>query len=150
MRTFASPEELKAAVGEELGESDWHEVTQAQIDTFADATGDHQWIHVDPGRAAAGPFGKTIAHGFLSLSLTPMLAHQVYTVDGVTMAINYGANRVRFPEPLPSGSRIRAKVRLDSADDVAGGVQVVTTVAITAEGRAKPCCVAELVSRFLG
>jgi acyl dehydratase len=149
MRSFASPDELKTAVGEQLGFSDWHTVSQEQIDTFADATGDHQWIHVDPERAAAGPFGKTIAHGFLSLSLTPLLAHQVYTVRGVAMAINYGANRVRFPEPLLSGSRVRAAVRLDSADDVAGGVQVVTTVEIAAEGRTKPCCVAELVSRFL-
>ena len=149
MRSFASPDELKGAVGEQLGFSDWHTVTQEQIDLFADATGDHQWIHVDPQRAAAGPFGTTIAHGFLSLSLTPLLAHQAYTVQGVSMAINYGANRVRFPEPLFSGSKVRAGVRLDSADDVAGGVQVVTTVEITGEGRAKPCCVAELVSRFL-
>ena len=149
MRTFASTDELKAAVGEHLGHSDWHTVTQEQINAFAEATGDHQWIHVDVARAAEGPFGQTIAHGFLSLSLTPLLAHQVYTVEGIRMGINYGTNKVRFPEPLLSGSRVRAGVRLDRVDDVTGGVQVVTTVDITVEGHAKPCCAAELVTRFL-
>ncbi|HSP65177.1 MAG TPA: MaoC family dehydratase, partial [Candidatus Deferrimicrobium sp.] len=104
MRVFDSLDDLRAAAGMEIGVSDWRAVTQEQIDAFADATDDHQWIHVDPERAAAGPFGTTIAHGFLSLSLTPALLHEIYEVRGVTMAINYGANRVRFPAPLPSGS----------------------------------------------
>ncbi len=150
MRVFESLDELREAAGAELGVSGWQEVTQQQIGTFADATGDHQWIHVDAARAAAGPFGSTIAHGFLTLALTPMLLHEIYEVRGVAMAINYGANRVRFPAPLPSGSRVRARARLESVEDVAGGVQVVTHVEVECEGSGKPCCVADLVSRFLG
>ena len=148
-RVFDGLDQLRGAAGEELGVSSWHVVDQAMIDAFADATGDHQWIHVDPQKAAAGPFGTTIAHGFLTLSLTPILLHEAYEVRGVSMAINYGANRVRFPEPVRSGSRVRARVRLDSVDDVPGGVQVVCHVEIGAEGRDKPCCVADLVTRFL-
>jgi acyl dehydratase len=124
-------------------------ITQQRIDAFADATGDHQWIHTDVERAASGPFGTTIAHGFLTLSLTPTLLHDIYEVRGVGMAINYGVNRVRFPAPLPSGSRVRARARLEAVEDVAGGVQVVTHVEIEREGSDKPCCVADLVSRFL-
>ncbi len=150
MRVFESLDDLRATAGMELGVSDWREVTQEQINAFADATGDHQWIHVDPERAAAGPFGTTIAHGFLSLSLTPALLHDIYEVRGVTMAINYGANRVRFPAPLPSGSKVRARARLETVEDVTGGIQVVTHVEIEVDGGAKPCCVADLVSRFLG
>ena len=150
MRVFDSLDEVRGAAGTELGVSEWHEVTQAQIDAFADATGDHQWIHVDPDRAAAGPFGTTIAHGFLTLALTPALLHEIYEVRGAAMAINYGANRVRFPAPLPSGARVRARARLESVDDVSGGIQVVTHVEIEREGGDKPCCVADLVSRFLG
>ena len=150
MRVFDSLDDLRAAAGMEIGVSDWRAVTQEQIDAFADATDDHQWIHVDPERAAAGPFGTTIAHGFLSLSLTPALLHEIYEVRGVTMAINYGANRVRFPAPLPSGSKVRARARLETVDDVSGGIQVVTHVEIEVEGGSKPCCVADLVSRFLG
>jgi acyl dehydratase len=149
MRVFDSLDELSAAAGTELGVTEWHPVTQEQIKAFADATGDHQWIHVDVERAAAGPFGATIAHGFLTLSLTPTLLHEIYEVRGVSMAINYGANRVRFPAPLPSGSRVRARARLETVDDVSGGIQVVTHVEIEVEGGAKPCCVADLVSRFL-
>ncbi len=149
MRVFKSLDEVRAAAGTELGVSDWHLVTQEQINAFADATGDHQWIHVDVERAAAGPFGTTIAHGFLTLSLTSTLVHEVYDVHGVGMAINYGANRVRFPAPLPSASRVRARVRLETVDDVAGGIQVVTHVEIEREGGDKPCCVADLLSRFL-
>ncbi|MDQ6847818.1 MAG: MaoC family dehydratase [Candidatus Dormibacteraeota bacterium] len=149
MRVFESLEDVRAAAGTELGVSDWHAVSQQQIDVFAEATGDQQWIHTDSERAAAGPFGTTIAHGFLTLSLMPTLLHQIYEVRGVGMAINYGANRVRFPAPLPSGSRVRARGRLESVDDVPGGIQIVTHVEIEREGGDKPCCVADLVSRFL-
>jgi acyl dehydratase len=149
MRAFTSLDELRSAVGEELGVSGWHVVTQQQIDAFADATGDHQWIHVDPSRAAEGPFATTIAHGFLTLALTPMLLREIYQVHGIRMAINYGANRVRFPAPLPSNASVRARARLESAEDVPGGVQVVTRVEINTDGGEKPCCVAELVTRFL-
>ena len=148
MRVLDSLDDLRAAAGTELGVSEWHEVTQEQINTFADATGDHQWIHVDAERAAAGPFGTTIAHGFLTLSLTPLFAQEVYQVRGVTMAINYGANRVRFPDPLRSGDSVRGSVRVESVEDVAGGVQVVTRVTVESRGRDKPCCVADLVTRF--
>jgi acyl dehydratase len=149
MRVFETLEDLGLAAGTELGASDWHTVTQQQIDAFADATGDHQWIHVDPTRAAAGPFGTTIAHGFMSLALTPMLTHEIYEVRGIRFAINYGANRVRFPAPLPSNAEVRARVRLETADDVPGGLQVVTHVEIEVKGGDKPCCVAELVTRFM-
>ncbi len=149
MRVFYSLGELRAAAGTELGVTGWRAVSQQQINAFADATGDHQWIHVDAERAAAGPFGSTIAHGFLTLSLTPTLLHEIYEVRGVSMAINYGANRVRFPAPLTSGARVRARARLESVDDVSGGIQVVTHVEIEVDGGAKPCCVADLVSRFL-
>ncbi len=149
MRVFASPSELRQAVGTDLGVSEWHTVTQEQISAFADATGDHQWIHVDAQRAAAGPFGTTVAHGFLTLSLAPMLLREVYTVRGVRLAINYGANRVRFPAPLRSGSTLRARARLESAETVPGGVQLVVHVEVEVEGSAKPCCVAELVTRLV-
>jgi acyl dehydratase len=149
MRVFESLDDVRAAAGLELGVSGWQVITQQRIDAFADATGDHQWIHTDVERAASGPFGTTIAHGFLTLSLTPTLLHDIYEVRGVRMAINYGVNRVRFPAPLPSGSRVRARARLEAVEDVAGGVQVVTHVEIEREGSDKPCCVADLVSRFL-
>jgi acyl dehydratase len=150
MRTFTSLSELAGAAGEHLGHSSWHVVTQDQVNQFADATGDHQWIHVDVERAKAGPFGTTIAHGYLMLSLLPMLASEVYRVEGVRMGINYGLNRVRFPNPVPTGSRVRAGVELVTVDSIDGGVQVVSRVTIEAEGAAKPCCVAETVVRFLG
>jgi acyl dehydratase len=149
MRVFETLEDLALAAGTELGVSEWHTVTQEQIDAFADATGDHQWIHVDPGRAAAGPFGTTVAHGFMSLALTPRLTHEIYEVRGVRFAINYGANRVRFPAPLRSNSEVRARVRLETADDVPGGLQAVVHVEIEVKGGEKPCCVAELVTRFM-
>lgn len=149
MRHFETLDELAGAVGEELGVSDWHVVDQAQITAFADATGDHQWIHLDAARAAEGPFGQTIAHGFLTLALTPTLVREVYTVGGVRMAINYGANRVRFPEPLRSGGSVRARVRLESADAVSGGLQVVSHTVLELAGSDKPCCVADLVTRFV-
>jgi acyl dehydratase len=151
MRVFDSLATLKAAAGEHLGYSPWRTVDQAQVDAFAEATGDRQWIHVDPARAAAGPFGTTIAHGFLVLSLLPVLVAEIYRVDGVRMAINYGLNRVRFPAPVPTGSLVRAGARLASVEDVAGGgVQMVSEVTVEREGGTKPCCVAETVSRLHG
>jgi acyl dehydratase len=148
MRVFASPADLHDAIGEHLGFSEWHAVDQTQVNQFADATGDHQWIHVDPERAKDGPFGTTIAHGFLVLSLVPMLASQVYSLDGVRMGINYGLNKVRFTAPVPTGSKVRASVRLLSVDDIADGVHVVNQVTVELEGSEKPCCVAETVSRY--
>ena len=149
MRVFEGIDEVRSAAGSEIGTSDWHEVTQQQISDFADATGDHQWIHLDAERAAQGPFGTTIAHGFLTLALMPMLLREIYEVRGVRMVINYGTNRVRFPAPLRSGAQVRATARLESADEVAGGIQVVTHAEIEVAGGGKPCCVADLVSRFL-
>lgn len=146
MQVFEGLPELEKAVGTHLGYSDWHTVTQQQIDTFADATGDHQWIHVDAERAAAGPFGATVAHGFLTLSLLPMLAGSVYTVQGLSMGINYGANKVRFPAPVPVGSRVRAGVELVSLTPANAGVQLVSRVTVEIDGSAKPACVAELVA----
>ena len=108
MRTFESVADLAAAAGETIGQSDWVTITQEDVNLFADATGDHQWIHVDPERAAKGPFGKTIAHGYMTLSLLPRLQHEIYTVNGIKLAINYGLNKVRFPSPVPVGSRVRA------------------------------------------
>ena len=148
MRVFESLAALRESVGEHLGYSDWHTVTQEQINAFADATGDHQWIHVDPEAAAQGPFGTTIAHGFLTLSLLPMLTMQVLRVDGVRMGVNYGLNKVRFPAPVPSGSVIRAGLRILSAEDIVGGTQVVNEVTIERDGGDKPCCVAQSVVRY--
>ncbi|GHJ38639.1 MaoC family dehydratase [Streptomyces sp. TS71-3] len=147
-RIFTSPDELRAAVGERLGYSDWLEIDQKRVDLFAEATGDHQWIHVDPEKAAAGPFGTTIAHGYLTLSLLPTLVPQVMLVEGVTMGINYGTNKVRFPAPVPVGSRLRATAELTEVADVAGGLQVTLTVTVQREGQEKPVCVAESVSRY--
>jgi acyl dehydratase len=148
MRVFDSVAALKEAAGEHLGHSDWHPVSQERVDAFAEATRDHQWIHVDPAAAARGPFGTTIAHGYLMLSMIPMLAAQVSRVEGVRMGINYGLNRVRFPAPLPTGSNLRAGVRLLSVEDVQGGVQVVNEVTLERDGGDKPCCVAETVARY--
>jgi acyl dehydratase len=148
VRVFESLAALRESVGEHLGYSDWHTVTQEQINAFADATGDHQWIHVDPEAAAQGPFGTTIAHGFLTLSLLPMLTMQVLRVDGVRMGVNYGLNKVRFPAPVPSGSTIRAGLRILSVEDIAAGAQVVNEVTIERDGGDKPCCVAQSVVRY--
>jgi len=150
VREFTSPAELSAAVGEHLGYSDWRVVDQAQVNAFAEATGDRQWIHIDPERARQGPFGTTIAHGYFVLSLLPSLTMEVYHVGGVRMAVNYGLNRVRFPAPTPTGSKIRAGVRLIAAEEIDGGVHVLNEVIVEREGEAKPCCVAETVSRFYG
>jgi acyl dehydratase len=143
MRVFHGIEELVAAAGTDLGHSDWHTVTQAQVDLFADATGDHQWIHVDPERAAHGPFGTTIAHGYLTLSLVPLFIAGVYAIEGVGMAVNYGCNKVRFPAPVPVGSRLRGSVTLDSVTPTGAGHLMAATVTVEIEGSAKPACVAE-------
>jgi acyl dehydratase len=147
-RVFASVDELRAAVGEELGTTDWLEIDQRRIDQFAEATGDHQWIHVDPEKAAKGPFGTTIAHGYLTLSLIPSLTPQLMRVEGVRMGVNYGVNKVRFPAPVPVGSRLRATGRIVDVSEAGGGVQLVTAIAIEREGGEKPVCVAETVARF--
>lgn len=148
MRTFRDVDELIATAGTSLGHSEWRVVDQATVDTFAEATGDHQWIHVDPVRAAASPFGGTIAHGYLTLALIPVLMRGIVTVENVTMAINYGVNRVRFPAPVRVGSRVRATARVVSAEPVAGGHQLVFEVVVEIEGGAKPACVAETVVRY--
>lgn len=144
-RIFASVDELRAAVGEQLGHTDWLEIEQKRIDQFAEATGDHQWIHVDPERATQGPFGTTIAHGYLTLSLIPKLAQEIYRVDGLRMGINYGTNKVRFPHPVPVGSRVRAGAELVEVRDVPQGKQVVMRYTVEIEGKDKPACVAEAV-----
>lgn len=150
MRTFESVDGLVAANGEELGSSDWVTISQEEVNLFADATGDHQWIHVDPEKAASGPFGTTIAHGFLTLSLLPRLMHQIYTVEGIKLAINYGLNKVRFPAPVPVGSKVRATSTLTDTQDVGNGtVQVTVTTVIEIEGAAKPACVAESILRYI-
>ncbi|WP_309117837.1 MaoC family dehydratase [Saccharothrix sp.] len=145
MRTFANLDELAAAKGEHLGFGPWHEVTQQEIDLFADATGDHQWIHVDLEKAARGPFGAPVAHGYLTLSLIPLLVRDIYTVQGLTMGVNYGLNKVRFPTPVKVGSRIRAGAELFEITDVAQGKQAVVKVVVEIDGEPKPACVAETV-----
>ena len=138
---------LQQRVGDELAVGDWVTVDQATIDKFAEATGDHQWIHVDPVRAANGPFGTTIAHGYLTLSLLPRLAESALKVDDVRMGVNYGLNRVRFPAPVPVDSRIRARLKLLAYEPIDGGAQIVMAVTMEREGSDKPVCVAETVSR---
>jgi len=145
---FTSLDELRAAVGTDAFTSEWLTVDQKRIDQFADATSDHQWIHVDAEKAAAGPFGTTIAHGYLTLSLLPALFADLYRIAGTRMGVNYGLNKVRFPAPLPSGSRVRATARPLSVEDVAGGVQITSQVTVEREGGDKPVCVAETVSRL--
>jgi acyl dehydratase len=141
-------DELTALTGTHLGYSDYRTVTQEQVNLFADATGDHQWIHVDPERAAEGPFGQTIAHGYLTLSLIPVLLGGLLKVDGVAMGINYGTNKVRFTSPVPVGSQIRAGAVLASVEPVAGGVQVAMDVTVEVKDANKPSCVAQLLTRF--
>ncbi len=149
MPEFRSADELRAAVGSHLGHSRWLEITQERIDTFADATGDHQWIHVDPARAADGPFGRTIAHGYLVLALTNLFLPELFSVPGASMGLNYGVNKVRFPAPVPCGSRVRMGSEVVSADDAGGGIQVVLRNTVELEGSDKPACVADSVSRFV-
>jgi acyl dehydratase len=148
MRVFTGADELLAAAGEQLGTSDWMTIDQQRVNAFADATEDHQWIHIDPQRAATGPFGTTIAHGFLTLSLLPYLIFQTYRVEGAAMIINYGLNKVRFPAPVPVGSTVRAEVVLAEATEVTGGLQLVLRATMQIEGGAKPGCVADWVTRI--
>lgn len=145
MRIFNGLDALDAAKGERLGTSDWHTVTQRQVDLFAEATGDHQWIHVDPDRAATGPFGATIAHGYLTLSLIPLLTGEIYRVEGVRMGVNYGTDKVRFPSPVLVGSRVRASADLVDVHVVPKGRRATVRYTIEIKGRDKPACVAETV-----
>jgi acyl dehydratase len=144
---YAHLAELQALVGQDLGSSDWLDIEQARIDQFAQATGDHQWIHTDPVRAADGPFGTTIAHGFLTLSLLPLLFESAFAIDDVRMGVNYGLNRVRFMAPVRAGSRLRGHFRLLAYEPLPGGAQLVTLATMELQGEAKPACVAESVSR---
>jgi acyl dehydratase len=146
VRVFTGMADVEGAVGTHLGYSDWHTVTQRQIDAFAESTGDDQWIHVDPEKAARGPFGATIAHGYLTLSLVPMLSAQVYRIEDVSMGVNYGAERLRFPAPVPVGSELRAGVELVSVTPGAGGYRVVERVTVELAGGGKPACVVDAVS----
>jgi acyl dehydratase len=149
METYQDAAALEAAVGTEVGPTEWLTIDQNRINGFADVTEDHQWIHIDPERAAVGPFGKTIAHGFLTLSLLSHLVSELRRVDGARMGINYGLNKVRFPAPVPVDSRIRARASMVSAEATGdGAVQVVTRVTVEVEGNPKPACVADWVSRF--
>jgi acyl dehydratase len=150
VKSFPSVGSLADAVGTVLGPGPWVDVDQSRVDLFADATGDHQWIHVDPERAAQGPFGGTIAHGYLTLALLPVLMKDLYSVDGVTMGINYGLNKVRFPSPVRVGSKVRLTAEIASVDELPGGVQLVLRSTVEADGVDKPVCVAESVVRYYG
>jgi acyl dehydratase len=147
MRVFSGSADLIASIGEDVGASSWLEVTQERIDKFADATGDHQWIHVDPERAAAGPFGGTVAHGYLTLSLMVPFMHEVYRIDDRRHAVNYGVNRVRFPAPLRAGSRTRGRFVLAEVEQLDGAVQIVWKVTFEVQGSDRPACVAESITR---
>jgi acyl dehydratase len=140
---------LRAVLGTHLGYSDWLVIDQERIDTFAQATGDHQWIHTDPERAATGPFGATIAHGYLTLSLTNLFLPQIVDVRGFSMGVNYGTDKVRFPSPVVVGSRVRGGAELVSVDDVPGGVQTTMRVTVDIDGGSKPACVVDSLSRFI-
>ena len=146
IRAFSGLEQLEIAVGTHLGFSGWHSITQERIDRFAEATGDAQWIHTDPVRAASGPFGSTIAHGYLSLALIPMMMGEIYRVDGISMGVNYGSNRVRFPAAVPVDSRLRAGAELVAIERRPVGVQVTVLVTVEREGGDKPVCIAELLA----
>lgn len=147
-RTATGIDGVKALVGETIGPSDWHVVTQEQVNTFAEATGDHQWIHVDPERAKReSPFGGAIAHGFLTLSMIPLFLPQLLAIEGFRLGVNYGLDRVRFPAPVPVGSKLRASTVIDDVADIEGGIQVRQTVTFEIEGGAKPVCVATSVVR---
>ena len=147
MRSFEHLSDLVPLVGQEIGVSDWITVDQARIDGFAEATGDRQWIHIDPARAAAGPFGSTIAHGFLTLSLLPEMGASAMTVADTRMGVNYGLNRVRFTAPVPVGSRLRGQFKLLAFEPIEGGAQLTMQVTMQREGSDKPVCVAESLAR---
>ncbi len=146
--TIKGLDDLRAKAGDHLGYSDWQELTQDQVNLFADATGDHQWIHVDVEKAKKGPFGGPIAHGYLTLSLVPALMGQIVTIEGMSMGLNYGCNKVRFPSPLPVGAKLRLGASLQSVEEVAGGVQAIIGVTIEVQGQEKPACVADVVYRY--
>jgi acyl dehydratase len=150
MRTFASLAEFVAAKGESLGFSDWHKVTQEQVNAFADATGDHQWIHVDLDRAASGPFGGTIAHGYLTVSLLPVLSMEIFRIEHLTMGINYGLDRVRFPSPVLTGSSIRAEATLTDVKQTHLGSLASIRMRVGVDGQEKAACVADTLSLFVG
>lgn len=150
MKVFNGLDEFVAAAGSELGPTDWMEITQDRVNLFADATDDHQWIHVDPERAADGPFGGTIAHGLLTLSLLPHFTHQLYRVDNVKLAVNYGYNKVRFITPVRVGANVRARAAISDVAQLDGAVQATMTVTVEIEGSDKPAAVAESIVRFIG
>jgi acyl dehydratase len=149
LRTFKTLDDVASAVGEELGTSEWLEIDQDRINQFADATGDHQWIHVDEQRAAEGPFGKTIAHGFLTLSLIPLFNQQVFQLETPGAKLNYGLNKVRFPSPVPVGSKLRDRITLTNVTDMAGGKQITLQHVLEIEGAEKPACIAEMLVLLL-
>jgi acyl dehydratase len=149
MRTFASLDEFVAAKGESLGFSEWHKITQEQVNAFADATGDHQWIHVDIERAASGPFGGTIAHGYLTVSLLPILSMEIFGIEKLTMGINYGLDRVRFPSPVLTGSSIRAEATLTDVKQTHLGSLASVRMRVEIEGQEKAACVADTLSLFV-
>jgi len=150
MRTFASLDEFVAAKGDSLGFSEWHKITQEQVNAFADATGDHQWIHVDTERAAAGPFGGTIGHGYLTLSLLPVLQMEIFRIEGLTMGINYGLDRVRFPSPVPVGSSIRAEATLTEVKQTPLGSLASIRLRVEVEGQQKAACIADTLGLYVG
>jgi acyl dehydratase len=150
MLTLTGLDELRAHEGQEVGVSEWHEVTQEAINEFAEVTGDHNWIHVDVERAKETPFGGTIAHGYYTLSLAPKFSYSLMSVEGFAFGVNYGVNRVRFPAPLPVGSKVRMRMQLASVEDVPGGAQITTELTFEREGEDKPVCVAESLARVYG
>lgn len=145
---FKSPLDMEAAVGQRLGESEWLTIDQARINLFADATGDHQWIHVDPERAKSGPFGATIAHGYLTMSLVNLFLPQIVDVQGISMGVNYGADKLRFPSPVKVGSRVRGVGDLVAVENVKGGVQATVRVTVEIEGSDRPALVVDTISRY--
>jgi acyl dehydratase len=148
MTTIAQPKDLLTMIGQELGSSPWLDVTQARINLFADATDDHQWIHVDVERAKSGPFGEPIAHGYLTLSLLIPLWSEILLIEEMDMAVNYGLNKVRFPAPVPAGSRVQVTATLADAEEVAGGIQATVDAVMRVEGADKPVCIAQMVHRY--
>ena len=147
MLTINGIDELKSRIGDELGVSDWDDVTQEKIDAFAEVTGDDQWIHLDPERAKDTPFGGTIAHGYYTLSLAPKFSYALFSLEGIAFGLNYGLGKVRFPAPMPVGGRVRMRMALAAVDDIPGGAQITMKLTFESEGGDKPVCVAESLSR---